>query len=269
MKKEVVFIATSGIYKIENVKNGKVYIGQSGDIDIRLRGHKNTLKNNKHFNRYLQRAWNKHGEENFTFETLEECNADIINDREVYWINLYDSCNNINGYNIDYGGTKNAMSDEHKLNMSIAKNGVHNKTPPIYITYLEIEEILKQPSKNKKILLFAMLVYSKRYADNNGIFYMSYKQMIDATGIKERKTFTTIVNRFDRMGIVKRISKDTNITNSYKIIFDVILSDKTFLINEDDNCREIFHKCLLEWFSIKDIKKLCGKRHYFEISKFK
>lgn len=37
-----------GIYKIENTKNHKVYIGQSIDIEHRFNQHKNYLKNNKH-----------------------------------------------------------------------------------------------------------------------------------------------------------------------------------------------------------------------------
>jgi len=261
-------IVNTGIYKIENIANGKVYIGQSINLYTRLLGHKSTLKTNKHFNRYLQRSWNKYGEDNFTFNILEKCDTDDLNDREQYWIEKYNSCDRLKGYNIDHGGNRDYMSDEHKLNMSIAKNGVHNKTPSVYITYSEILEILKRSSKNKKILLFTMFIYSKRYSDKNGVFYMSYKHMAETTGIKERKTFTNIVNKFERLGLIKRVTKDSNITNSYKIIFDATYNnDKKFLVEEGDNCRESFHKCLLEWFTPKEIKISCGKRHYYEIIK--
>jgi len=260
-----------GIYKITNIINNKVYIGQSQDMDTRLRGHKSTLKANTHFNIHLQRAYNKYGIDSFTYETQEECSEDIINERESYWIEFYNSMDRFCGYNIDYGGKKNAMSDEHKLNMSIAKNGVHRETPLIYITYSEITEILKQSNKNEKLLLYAMLVYSKRYADDNGIFYMSYKQMSIETGIKGRITLLKIVNKFDTTGVIERIIKDFNKTkevNSFKININMIADDNMFLVDKKDNCRESFNNCLLAWFDNKYIKNLCGRRHYEGIMRY-
>jgi len=88
----------SGIYKITNIINNKVYIGQSKDIFIRLRSHKSSLKSNIHFNIYLQRSYNKHGIDNFIFEILEECNENILNEKEAYWINYHNSCNKSYGF---------------------------------------------------------------------------------------------------------------------------------------------------------------------------
>jgi hypothetical protein len=51
----------SGIYKITNLKTGKVYIGKASRVSSRLANHKYLLRNNKHVNVYLQRAWNKYG----------------------------------------------------------------------------------------------------------------------------------------------------------------------------------------------------------------
>ncbi len=62
----------SGIYKIVNIKNGKMYIGSSKNIKRRWSVHKSALKNNRHHSTYLQRAWNKYGKENFIYEVIKE-----------------------------------------------------------------------------------------------------------------------------------------------------------------------------------------------------
>lgn len=112
-----------GIYKIENTINGKVYIGQSRDIENRWYKHIGFLNSNSHHNKHLQAAWNKYGESAFAFAVVEECAECDLNDRERYYIANYDSMNN--GYNLDCGG--NGVSgykhtDEQLLKMRIAHN---------------------------------------------------------------------------------------------------------------------------------------------------
>lgn len=60
-----------GIYSIKNLKNNKVYIGSSNNIEKRIKDHFRNLKNNKHSNQYLQNAYNKYKRENFIVEILE------------------------------------------------------------------------------------------------------------------------------------------------------------------------------------------------------
>ena len=93
-----------GIYKIENKVNGKVYVGQSVDITSRWKSHRSELKRGIHYNDHLQRAWNKYGENNFTFTVIEECKKDDLNDKEIYWIDYFKSCEYENGYNSSIGG---------------------------------------------------------------------------------------------------------------------------------------------------------------------
>jgi len=89
-----------GIYKIENLVNGKFYIGSSVDILKRWNHHSGDLNSNRHCNSYLQRAWNKYGEDNFSFEII-----DIVEDKSVLFKReqyLLDTLNPFgdNGYNI-------------------------------------------------------------------------------------------------------------------------------------------------------------------------
>jgi len=61
----------SGIYRIVNKTNGKYYVGSSSDIHKRWKYHKEDLTRGNHHSPYLQRSWNKHGEDNFDFVIVE------------------------------------------------------------------------------------------------------------------------------------------------------------------------------------------------------
>lgn len=97
-----------GIYCIENLTNGKRYIGQSINIYERWENHKYALNGNRHGNEHLQRAWNKYGSMSFSFSILEKCEQDKLDLRESYWVHYYDSFKN--GYNMTDGGEANPMS---------------------------------------------------------------------------------------------------------------------------------------------------------------
>lgn len=60
------------VYQIRNVVSGKFYIGSTGNLYERWRKHKNKLRAGTHPNSKLQASWNKHGEDAFKFELLEE-----------------------------------------------------------------------------------------------------------------------------------------------------------------------------------------------------
>ena len=93
-----------GIYKIENLINGKKYIGQSVDIQYRFRNHKSESFNPKSnsYNTALHRAIRKYGIENFSFDVVEECSQEELCEREIYWIDYYGSFGK--GYNLTSGG---------------------------------------------------------------------------------------------------------------------------------------------------------------------
>ena len=117
---------STGIYCIENTVNGKKYIGKSVNIPYRLTGHKWALSENRHSNSHLQRAYNKYGLENFKFYMLEECDKDILSDKEVYFIKKYKTKNQKFGYNLTDGGEGTLgriVSEESRKKTSVSNTG--------------------------------------------------------------------------------------------------------------------------------------------------
>ena len=68
---------TCGIYKIENLINGKVYIGQSIEIEKRWQKHLNAKDDF-----LIHKALRKYGKSNFSFSILEECAINELDARE-------------------------------------------------------------------------------------------------------------------------------------------------------------------------------------------
>ena len=94
----------SGVYKIENLLNGKVYIGQSKDISRRYIEHFQLQHMKKGREVFLYNAMNYHGIENFSFQILKiTYDLDYWERFFIYW---YKSNNCDYGYNLTSGGQK-------------------------------------------------------------------------------------------------------------------------------------------------------------------
>ena len=65
-----------GIYKIENLINGKVYIGQSNNIERRFSQHQSSYEQKRFLDKPLYKAFAKYGIENFSFTIIEECSIE-------------------------------------------------------------------------------------------------------------------------------------------------------------------------------------------------
>lgn len=120
----------SGVYKIVNKINGKIYVGSAINLKIRKRQHFNNLKGSKHYNKHLQSSYNKYGLDNFTFEIIEYVeDINKLIEIEQFWIDKLNVCNDNYGYNISPTagsclGVK--ASEETKKKMSIKNKGSGN-----------------------------------------------------------------------------------------------------------------------------------------------
>ena len=135
----------SGIYKIENLVNGKVYIGQSNDVKRRWKEHKRCMTNKKEKDRPFYRAIIKYGIGNFSFKVLTECSLDDLNELEEYYIDIYNSyihAKDSNGYNQTVGGDGFRglkLTEERKAYLSKIHTGMHvgGKNHAAKIVYCE------------------------------------------------------------------------------------------------------------------------------------
>ena len=93
----------TGIYRITNIDTQECYIGQGVDVGKRLTEHiKGTLGIQSIADQKIHHAMAETGIQNWTFELLEECERDELNNREKFYISYYRS--NEFGYNKTVGG---------------------------------------------------------------------------------------------------------------------------------------------------------------------
>ena len=100
----------ASIYIIQHKESGKKYVGKTvKEPHIRWQQHKqmgrsynNLAEGNSNKSMPIVRALNKHGEDAFTFYVIETCDDDVVNERERYWIEKFDTYKT--GYNLTYGG---------------------------------------------------------------------------------------------------------------------------------------------------------------------
>jgi len=161
-----------GIYKIENLVNGKVYIGSSIDIYRRWENHKSTLRGNRHHSFMLQRAWNKYKEKDFKFEIIKIFNGNIKELRllEQHYMDLYKS------YDFNYG-------------YNVSKNSFYGTHSPT--TYKDIEDGKFEISKDQFDAIIYYLCNTNisipKISKLTGVYYRSIYQ------IYYKENYTNIV----------------------------------------------------------------------------
>lgn len=102
------------IYLITNDVNSKVYVGQTiQTLNKRFNGHCCYSKSDRSINMYIKRAIHKYGRDKFHIQLIEECPVNILDEREKYWINFYNSYNT--GYNLTLGGQDSNYFNINKL----------------------------------------------------------------------------------------------------------------------------------------------------------
>lgn len=113
----------SGIYKIINKTNNHYYVGSSTDIlKKRWSQHKKDLQNGKHYNKHLQKAWDKYGEKNFDWIVVEKVNPKNLLIIEQTYLNTAKS-EKEKCYNQSFVAGRIEMTDDLKKRLSQSHTG--------------------------------------------------------------------------------------------------------------------------------------------------
>lgn len=102
------------IYKIINDINDKVYVGKTfKSLEERFSSHKRDSLKREEEKRPLYNAINKYGSEHFSIELIEDCDENIVNQREIYWIEHYHGYSQ--GYNATLGGDGKTLYNHNEI----------------------------------------------------------------------------------------------------------------------------------------------------------
>ena len=180
------------IYIITNSINDKVYIGQTiQTLKSRWQAHcrKGSLEEQ---NMQIKRAIRKYGKENFSIKELERCSIAELDEKEIYYISLYDS------YNKGYNSTKGGKSGTKELKLDTEQQ---NDCIELYKLGFSLRDIAKEYNVDKATV----------------------KHIIEISNIKIRTTRTYKLSQEDRNKILedsktlsrKEIMIKWNISKSY------------------------------------------------------
>ena len=225
------------IYKYTNKINGKVYIGQTNNLQKRFNGHKSEAFNpkSKGYNLPFHCAIRKYGIKNFIYEVLEEIedgeSQDFINDREIFFIDFYHSLTTENGYNLTVGGDgcpKPPLTYEEKLSRSKLFTGDEIKDIQQRLLndeeFDDIEEIYKP--KLKRTFLVNINTGTNFYNPD-----FNYPLKKNAKSKFSQKEIRAIKDRIKSGEKYSSIQKDFNIKSAG--FLSMINTGKYFYSNED------------------------------------
>lgn len=183
-----------GIYIIKNSNDGKVYIGQSVDVEYRICNHFSCLKHKRHDNEHMQRAFNKCPEA-FSWELLCTCDESELDEKEIMYIQQYNSTNPDVGYNKSYGGQlKHRATEETKRKMSETKKGVKfTKEHCAKIGAANRKRHLSDKTKAKIALKHGTPIIQMDIGGNIIARYSSIKEAAEAVGLKSRNSIRNVL----------------------------------------------------------------------------
>lgn len=226
------------IYAITNTVNNKLYIGRTNNPNNRKRCHFSELRRNKHNNPKLQNAFNKHGEESFTFSVIDCGKTEDICKKEEQWFDLYNRDSHVL-YNCHFRSTGGPicnlpLSEETKVKISDSiKQNTRSYIFDILTERYETKESLRNLSIKYGVGINTMVDYINEWECKTG------KKMIKNTQIED--TIMRVGNFIEdyNKGIVN-LSKVTDYgttaksVRKYCVVFDAEPEDFIGCVKKQD-----------------------------------
>ena len=159
----------SGIYCIQNIVTNKKYIGQSNNIYYRWRKHKSELNRNVHVNTYLQNSWNKYGQENFKFYIVEKCALELLDEKEIYYVEYYNTLDDRFGYNLKTGGQNcnTQITDEVKKKLSESVKASYDNTDLRKRRSDTTKQYWSNPENKKRIIGENNVMFGRKHTEES------------------------------------------------------------------------------------------------------
>jgi len=149
------------IYKITNLVNGKVYIGQSIEPQNRWSKHKSSANGKP--TQAIHHAMKKYGIDNFQFECIASClDQDAANEAETAIVAQENSLVP-NGYNVTNGGYNSPKTQEWKDQMSLSMKG-KNTSPET-----QFKNGHSQLNTGRTHFKLAQIPHNKRFTEEDKI----------------------------------------------------------------------------------------------------
>lgn len=184
----------TGIYKIENIINNKIYIGSCSNFNVRKGSHLCLLRQGKHHSIKLQRSFNKYGEDKFIISLVENCEKENLINREQYYIDSLKPYYNIC---LVAGSTKGRVfTDLHKERLSKSLTGkIRTQEQKERQRQIKIGKIHTEKTKEKVSKIVNEL------KDN---------RVGDKVNSEQILNFINIANKESSIKTIKQICKENN-----------------------------------------------------------
>ena len=220
-----------GIYKITSPSN-RIYIGQSVNIKIRFNTYKNLKCNSQP---KIYKSFLKYGVENHNFEIIEECDINLLNERERYWQDFYNVVKS--GLNckltktLDLSGklseeTKSKIGRKKENHWSWGKKRIDSSINMTLKNPMFLKENKIKVSKKLKGRKLNLETKNKMSLSRTGVKNINYKAVLSYNKITQESFIlglkeTSLYFKVDRELISNRLN---NITKNSRKLKDWVFS---------------------------------------------
>ena len=217
----------SCIYEIRNILNDKCYIGSTIDFNQRIATHKSKLRKNKHHSPILQNAWNKHGQDSFVFNVIENISFESLQEVEQKYINEKNPFYNIGKIvgaamkgrkhskesidKIKIAGTGRIVTEECKK--LLREKFSADRSPSAKLSWEEVNNIRNL----RKLEEISTLVLAKKFNINRKVIEGILKNTIwiDSTYKEKYKNIKTKLSEKDIIDIQTSLLKSSELAIVY------------------------------------------------------